>query len=341
MTGPALLVLLALVGGARADDRAATLPEPPAGVLVGGVQSRFDEPSSPADLAASAGSFLDASGKLRPGGALELGVRAFGLAPRTTAADYRTKAGKRLWANTFLSLATAQDADGTLKAAVGARSTLWQESDPYLEAAWAQAVRAAAEAECAEKAERKLREDPDPTALFDKLACVRRAYEANAKQIPDVKWNQSGTVLSVGAALGFPGGRLSAGRGEDVAAWLSQSFRTGEDLQLGVSGGWSQALADHPHVASTTFLVRGALARTRLRSELGVELVVPHGRDDRGPWPRFPILLGGEYRLEQGAWLSMDFGMRLDPGADEVSLLSQGTFRWGTMKAPSFAKGEL
>ena len=316
-----------------APDAGQVLPDPPASVLVGGTASRFDEPASGADLAASAGSFFDSSGKLVPGGAIEVGVRAFGLARRTSASEYRRSPGKRLWANTFLSLATAQDpGTGDLLGAVGGRVTLWQASDPYLAVAWREAVRAAAATEC----DAALRTDPDPQALLDRGACIEAAYRRRAGDLREVAWNQSGTVLSVASSLRFPGGRLSAGGGHDAAAWLSQTVRAGDDVQLGVAAGWSQALGDHPHVASTTGLVRGALGRTRLRTELGVEVVLPHGGDRRSAWARYPLLVGGEYQVAPGAWLSMDFGFRVDPGLDQVGLLGRGTFRWGNMKAPSF-----
>jgi hypothetical protein len=309
------------------------LPDPPAAVLVGGASGRFDEPSSAADLAATAGSFFDSSGKLVPGGAVEVGVRAFGLARRTSAAEYRSSPGKRLWANTFLSMATAQDPDtGDLLGAVGGRVTLWQRSDPYLAVAYREAVRGAAAAEC----DAAIRADPDPAVLLARGECIERAYARRSGELREVAWNQPGTVLSVASSLRFPGGRLSEGGAHDAAAWLSQTFQAGSDAQLGLAAGWSQALGDHPHMLTTTGLVRGALGRTRLRTELGVEVVLPHGGDGRDAWARYPLLVGGEYRVGEGAWLSMDFGFKVDPGLDQVGLLSRGTFRWGNMKAPSF-----
>lgn len=316
-----------------APDAGQILPDPPASALVGGAASRFDEPSSAADLAASAGSFFDSSGKLVPGGAVEIGVRAFGLARRTSAAEYRASPGKRLWANTFLSLATAQDPDtGDLLGAVGGRVTLWQASDPYLAVAYREAVRGAAAAQC----DADLRGNADPQALVDRGACIEAEYRRRAGSLREVAWNQSGTVLSVASSLRFPEGRLSQGGGHDAAAWLSQTVRAGDDTQIGVAAGWSQALGAHPHVASATGLVRGALGRTRLKTELGVELVLPHGPDERAAWARYPLLVGGEYRVGQGAWISMDLGFKIDPGLDQVGLLSRGTFRWGNMKAPTF-----
>lgn len=316
-----------------APDAGQVLPDPPAAVLVGGASGRFDEPSSAADLAATAGSFFDSSGKLVPGGAVEVGVRAFGLARRTSAAEYRASPGKRLWANTFLSLATAQDPDtGDLLGAVGGRVTLWQRSDPYLAVAYREAVRAAAAEEC----DAAIRADPDPQALVKRGTCIEQAYRRRSGELREVAWNQPGTVLSVASSLRFPEGRLSQGGAHDAAAWLSQTFQAGSDAQLGLAAGWSQALGDHPHMLSTTGLVRGALGRTRLRTELGVEVLLPHGGDDRAAWARYPLLVGGEYRVGQGAWLSMDFGFKVDPALDQVGLLSRGTFRWGNMKAPSF-----
>jgi hypothetical protein len=328
---------LVLLGAAWAADPPSrpglVLPEPPAAVLVGGAQGRFDEASAPADLAASAGSFFDSSGKLVPGGALEVGVRAFGLAKRTSAAEYEASAAKRVWANSFFSVATAQDpVTGDLLGAAGARITLWQQSDPYREIIYRRLVGEAAAVEC----DAKLSSDPDPAALSKLGACVEEAYTKNASQLKDVDWNQNGTVLSLASSVRFPDGKLSAGTGHDMAAWISQSIRAGEDLQLGVGTGGSLAMGDHPHMVHFTGLARGALSRTRLRTELGVEIEVPHGDDAREAWVRYPVLVGGEYEIGEGAWLAIDFGMRFDPGEDVVTLLSQGTFRWGNMKEPTF-----
>lgn len=329
-----LLAVVGLAAAAESEPRP-TLPEPTAGVLVGAVVSRFDEPSGPADLAASLGSFVDASGRLQAGGAVEVGVRAFGLTPNLTPDQYRQKYLKRVLANTFVSMATAEDPDtGTLKAAVGARMTLFQDADPYLDEYYQALARQVAESNC----DRFAKGDSSVEALQAQDACDRAIYDLGAERLERVRWNQTGTVLSIGSSIAFPDGRLSGAGGEDLAAWLSQSFRVREHAQLGLSGGWTHALSDDGHVLSGGGLVRGAVGRTRLRGEFGVDATLPHGRD--GWQVLVPVLVGAEYQIEKGAWLAVDFGMRFDPGADEVSLLSQGTFRWGTARKPRFAGAE-
>lgn len=304
-----------------------TIPDPPALTAVGSSGSEFDEPSSPSDFAVAAGNFFNESGELQAGGAVEFGLRALGAARGFTAQQYRDSPFRRTWARTFLSAATA--ADGTdILGALGARAVLLDGADPLLSAAWFDAA-ARARAAC-----ETLRHSTEDDWVEKYTTCLDEAWQSEAKSIEKGKWNAFGMVWSAAWISRFADGALSGFASDEVSTWVSVAGPVGDGLQLGGAVGWGQSLADDPHELSTTLVARGGIKRTRLRAEIGHVLYVPTDGGDLGH--SFPVLLGGEFEVEDDVWLSSSFGLSIDPTNDLITMLSAVTFRWGQETEPSF-----
>lgn len=317
---------LVLLGAARADGPPPVLPEPPALVALTGGGAAFDEPTAPSDIAIAAGDLLDAGGGLRPGGAVELGVRALGLAPRTDPARYRDSALRRAWANTALSFATAAGgAAGDVRGAVGLRSVLWRGHDPWL----APAYRAAAAAAAAACGGAVPADAPDWAA--QRQACLDEAYASAAPSPPP--WNAAGIVASGALTAGFTAGRLSGAGVERADAWLSGAVPAGARGQVGLAVGGGAGPRSPDRLAATA-LGRLAVQRTRVLLEVSaVRSVAAAG----APRWELPLRVGGERQVDESVWLAVDFGLRLGPTTDTVTALSQATVRWGQSDAPGFA----
>jgi hypothetical protein len=313
------------------------LPEPPALVLLDRPGAMFAEPSAPADFAASAGQVFGSDGKLRSGGALELGLRSFGLTRGLSAEDYLDSWGARLLTRSYLSVATAAATDGTgdVLLAVGWRSLLLDGADPYLDRAYVQAARAAVAA--CEK--HRASDAPDWAERYG--ACLDKAYQAEARALSDPAWNAFGLVLSVASTFEFPDSKYVDAGGRDLAGWLSVAGPAGPAVQLGAGVGWTQALNGEPSQLGLSTLVRGGLSKARLRGELGLVLEMPTAPTAPGLSPtdlavKLPVGMGAELLVDDALWLALSFGVVIAPATQELQLLSQGTFRWGQASNPSF-----
>lgn len=309
------------------------LPTPPAQVLLDQVGAPFDTPSAPTDFAVSAGEIFGADGSARAGGAVEIGLRVLGLTRRMSAQDYLERPLSRLVSRSYVSVATAAGLDDPtdVRMAVGWRSLLVDGADPYLSAAYRRAAAAAA-ADC-----EQLRDDSQPGWAKRLAACLEAAYPTRAKALATPAWNAFGLVLSGGSSFAFPGGRTRSGGAEQAGAWLSAAWPLGATAQVGVGSGYTQSLGEAPHEVGLSALLRGGNRRARVSLEPGLVLEVPRPTDpDDALGLRVPLHLGGELLVDRNLWLSLGFGVSLDPDAGQVSLLSQGTLRWGQASQPSF-----
>jgi hypothetical protein len=169
---------------------------------------------------------------------------------------------------------------------------------------------------------------------LDKYAtCVEKAYAISAADLGKSRWNAPGLSLSAAYALRFPDGELSTGGREAASTWLSFAGPLGEDGQGGVAIAWSQGLNEEiPNEVGLTVLGRMGVQRARIRAEPGLIVSLADG----GPTLRVPVVFGGELGVGEDTWIHTRFGLVIDPDADEVSLLSSATFRWGQASEPSF-----
>lgn len=312
------------------------LPTPPAQVLLDQVGAPFDTPSAPTDFAVSAGEIFGQDGSARAGGAVEIGLRVLGFTRRMSARDYLERPFARLVSRSYLSVATAAGLDDPtdVRMAVGWRSLLVDGADPYLSTAYRRAAEAAA-ADCD-----ALRATDTPGWEKRLAACREKAYPLRAAALASPTWNAFGLVLSGGSSFGFPGGRTRSGGAEQAGAWLSAAWPLGATAQVGVGSGWNQSLVSAPHEASLSGLVRGGNRRARVSFEPGLVLEVPRPEaPEQALGTRIPLRLGGELLVDRNLWLSLGFGVSTDPDAGQLSLLSQGTLRWGQASQPSFGPG--
>lgn len=338
------LVASAVAAGGRASNEPEgslaagggyVVPEPPALVALDRPGADFMEPSAPADFAVSADSFFNQQGQLRPGGGIEVGLRVLGLTDRMSAKDYLTRPLARLATRTYLSLATAADPDvtGDVLFAVGARTLLWKGADAYLDAAYIQAAEASI-AEC-----EALRGSDAPDWISQYTACVDKAYAERAEALVAPAWNAPGVVLSLANTYLFPQGSYGQGGARDVGGWLSASGPLGRSAQAGASVGWTHSLSSVPHQLGFSGLVRGGSSRARVAFEPGLVLAFDP-RDapqaDGGPTVSVPLGLGGELLVDRDLWIQLSFGLVLTPETETITMLSQGTFRWGQQSQPSF-----
>lgn len=321
-----ILLFVALAQAEGLGSQGYVLPEPPALAAIDRTATRFDEPSSPTDFAVAAASFFAADGSPKAGGVAEISGRAMGLTRNVTAQRYAESAPMRFLGRAALSAATAQD-EGDIRAALGLRMVFFDGADPLLEAAYAAAAKAAL-ARC-----EALRAAQTADALDKYATCVEKAYAISAADLGKSRWNAPGLSLSAAYALRFPDGELSTGGREAASTWVSFAGPLGEDGQGGVAIAWSQGLAEEtPNEVGLTVLGRMGIQRARIRAEPGI--IVALAED--GPALRVPVVFGGELGLGEDTWIHTRFGLVIDPDADEVSLLSSATFRWGQASEPSF-----
>ncbi len=310
------------------DDAAAAaspadwlVPDPPALAALDEAGGAFDEPSTPSDFAVALGDFFDEEGRLRGGGAVEVGLRALGLTRAVSAARYRRDPLARALARTYLSAATTARDDDVV-AAAGLRAALWGGADPLLAGAWREAVDRA-RAACAD-----LRADPEAWGT-----CLAEAYGQEAKAIPEPAWNAAGATLSLATRWAFPGGSLAAGGVDALIARASLALPAGSSGQLGLGGGWTERPAPGAaDEAALTLAGRLGLSGTRLSAELGWRGSVVDGR-----WSHaLPLTLGGQVRVDDGMWLESSAGLSFSPGDDLVRVISTATLRWGQATEPAF-----
>ena len=267
-------------------------------------------------------------GTLEAGGAIEIGVRALGLTRGLTWRQYQDQPVTRALSRTYLSLATANSADGDdILAAAGFRMVLLDGADPLMAEGYGEAAdRAAAECET-------LRTEGE---LEEYATCIEEAYEVTAEEIVAPPWNAAGLVVAGTFVGNFVDKSYGGYRNERVGGWLTYARPVGESGQMGLSGGWIQHLAGGAHELPTIWRLRMGLSRARLVLSGGHVLELGAGE----VYSAIPVRFGGEIQVSEDTWLQTEFGVVVEPQNDIVTLLSNFTFQWGQESEPSFMEAE-
>jgi hypothetical protein len=325
--------MIAVLGGAALAgslaSSGAVMPTPAALTLLDPTHESLAPATTAADFAAAASELVSEDGSPSAGGALEFSLRALGATRRMSPQDYADHYGWRLISRSHLSIATVAGEGDDVRPGAGLRLALIDRADPLLDPAYAAAARKAVEG-C----------DPIRTAQAPDWAqkfqeCVDVAYRKYAAPLGAGDWNALGLHLAIAWAGTFPDGSLSAFQSDALRAWTTLVGPVGEKGQLGAGLGWqvgiSKVEGGGPRAAA---LGRLSLGRTRLGAELGLE----HDLGEE-PATRYPLRLGAQVGFDADVWIHSDVGLVIDPGQDEVELLSGLSLRWGKAAEADFDQG--
>jgi hypothetical protein len=294
-----------------------TVPDIPALTAIDATGNKIDRPVSASGLAASLSNVIDSAGAVRSGVGIEVSPHGLGVDQTWTYYQYRHDWWRRTLAQSAMSFGTSKTSAtptsmGTdMKAAIGVRVVLWDQSDPLLEASYPRCV-AFAEDTCRDRAA----DAPEVQAQ-----CKKAAYDSCGLWVT-VPWNAGGVFVAGAQTWDFADGNLKSLKAETTSAWAAASVPLLSWGQLTGGLAWEQgwhATADKLSVA-----VRARAGGTKYRFTAdGTWFAV---REMATAWASWAA--GGEIQLSNGAWLTISAGTDLGGPTDEhVSLLS--SIKWG------------
>lgn len=357
----ALALLAALVCGTSAhaqqsvlSDKAVkivnldlTVPDSPAFAILGLAPEKVVRPSAPKDLATTLLNGVDQYGNLQSGVAVDFAPLFLFAGNGLSYSDYHDHTGKQIAGRTQISLATTKgssDADKSVRAAFGLRSTFWDKGDPRLDDDLVKCLDAidvpVPALPLPTQAQRDAWEAEQAKALRPKVGACQTA---SAKR----NWNASSFAAGVAPAFQSPTGESSDFKYAGAAVWgsLALKLSTAKNSlgQFIVQGRYRNKEQVPDKNNKGTFFEQDS-------SALGLRLVLGEavrafvveseiGRQsptDGDAATSFTLSGGGQLKLSDELWLSVSIGGALKGSeAAQHGMFVLSSFKWALSKAPA------
>lgn len=310
-----------------------TVPDVPALTILGATSNKIDRPASASELGASAAQVIGADGTVQSGAGVEFSLRTFGVGKSWNYYQYKHDWWRRMLSQSALSFGTAastppaasggtaSSSNSDVRAAIGARIVLWDQSDPLLSPSYSSAVN---------YARGKCPDDSNPADPQKVVDCRQAAFnEFSSWKEP--QWNAGGIFIA-GALSGlFADSKIQNHTWDDLSIWGAGSFPILSFAQLALG-----AVYDHkfnPSSEQLAFAARFRVGSTRFRGTGDITVCAEKpDSEPRGKWAA-----GLEVQVTSSAWFTANAGTDFGgpPGTGgKFSLLSG--IKWGYSSKPSW-----
>ena len=319
------------------------VPDSPAVVILGLSAEKVVRPSAPKDLAATILNGVDQHGNLQAGLAVDIVPLFLFAGNNLEYADYRDHRSTQILGRTQLSFATAKGAtenDKSVRAAIGVRSTLWDQGDPRLDDNLVKCLDA-------------IEVPPPATALL--TAEARTAWETEQTKVlrPKVaacqstsakrRWNASSFAVGIAPAFHSPTGESNDFKYAGAAVWASVAYKLSAFGQFIAQGRYRNKEKVPDKNTKGSFFEQDS-------SGLGLRLVLGEpirafvleseiGRQSPTigePTTSFTLSGGGQLKLSDDMWLSASIGGALKgSNIEDRGMFVLSSLKWALSKEPS------
>jgi hypothetical protein len=305
------------------------IPDAPAFTILNVTPATIDRPATLTKLGAALANVLTDKGVVRSGVALEVSLRALGVADESTFYKYSSDPLTRFVARTAFSLATVSDSATAMTPAqtrlgFGVRLVVIDDSDPLLDPAY-EADAEHAEKECQEKAGG----DPDK-----EMRCQADTY-SKMKPKPKARWNYGGLSLGAAQSLVFQEARIKDGKADLFGGWVAVGFGLSTWVQQSFGAKYVRNFLSDAHTVTLSGRTRVGTERFRASVEVSGNINDPSDQD----LPLAQATLGTELKLSDSLWLTANLGAAINDASDVASLFALSNVKWNFETKPSWGQG--
>ena len=321
------------------------VPDSPAFVILGLSPEKVVRPGAPRDLATTFLNGIDQHGNVQAGIAVDFTPLFVFAGNNVTFASYRDHTSTQILGRTQVSFATskgASQADKSVRAAFGLRSTLWDQGDPRLDQDLVKCLDA-------------IEVEPPATAITvpadiaaweaAQTKILRPKVEACQSASAKRRWNASSLAVGIAPAFQSPTGESGDFKYRGAAVWASFSYKLSAIGQFVAQGRYrnKEQVPDKNRPGSFfeqdsgglgLRLVLGEPVRAFvLESEVGRQS--PEGSSST---TSFTLSGGGQLKLSDEMWLSASVGGALKgSAATQRGMFVLSSFKWALSKSPSIS----